>query len=105
MRSFTQRMVAAARLDPTVYNEVEHDPQATGQAVGVVAIVAVASALGGFGSPAATVVGGLIWAIVVWFVYAGIAYLVGDKILGGTASWGELLRTLGFAQSPAFSIS
>ena len=32
--------------------------------------------------------------------WAGITYIIGDKILGGTATWGELLRTLGFAQSP-----
>ena len=25
---------------------------------------------------------------------------MGDKLLGGSASWGELLRTLGFAQAP-----
>ena len=33
-------------------------------------------------------------------MWAGICYLVGDKIFGGKASWGELLRTLGFAQAP-----
>jgi len=26
--------------------------------------------------------------------------LIGGKLLGGTATWGELLRTIGFAQSP-----
>ena len=26
--------------------------------------------------------------------------MIGDKLLGGTATWGELLRTLGFAQAP-----
>ena len=35
-----------------------------------------------------------------WLIWAGVTYLIGDKILGGTATWGELLRTLGFAQSP-----
>jgi hypothetical protein len=29
-----------------------------------------------------------------------VTYLIGDKLLGGTATWGELLRTIGFAQSP-----
>jgi hypothetical protein len=33
-------------------------------------------------------------------LWSGITYFIGDKILGGTATWGELLRTLGFAQSP-----
>ena len=26
---------------------------------------------------------------------------MGDKLFGGTASWGELLRTLGFAHAPS----
>ena len=28
--------------------------------------------------------------------------MIGDRILGGTATWGELLRALGFAQSPGW---
>ena len=43
---------------------------------------------------------GLIAAFVGWLVWSGITYLIGDKLLGGTATWGELLRTIGFAQSP-----
>jgi hypothetical protein len=35
-----------------------------------------------------------------WLVWSGITYLIGDKLLGGTATWGELLRTIGFAQAP-----
>lgn len=99
-RSFTERMVAAAKLDVTVYNEVEHDHSATGQAAGVVALVAIASAVGGLGGPSSGVIGGVITAVLGWLIWAGVTYLVGDKLLGGTASWGELLRTLGFAQTP-----
>ena len=29
-----------------------------------------------------------------------MTYLIGTKLLGGVATWGELLRTIGFAQSP-----
>jgi len=39
-------------------------------------------------------------ALVGWLVWAGITYLVGAKLFGGTATWGELLRTIGFAQAP-----
>jgi hypothetical protein len=35
-----------------------------------------------------------------WLLWAGITYLIGTKIFAGTATWGELLRTLGFAQAP-----
>src|SRR5690606_3415430 len=71
---------------------------ATVQAAIVVAIVAVASAIGGIGT--GNVLGFLIAQIVGWLIWAGLTYLIGDKLLGGTATWGELLRTLGFAQSP-----
>ena len=99
-RSFTERMVAAARLDVSLYNEVEHDPSATAQAAGVVALAAVASAVGGLGGPSSGVIGGVLAAVLGWLIWAGVTYLVGEKLLGGTASWGELLRTLGFAQAP-----
>jgi len=31
---------------------------------------------------------------------AAVTYVIGAKLLGGVATWGELLRTIGFAQSP-----
>ena len=99
-RSWAARIVGAAMLDTSVYNEVEHDPSATGQAAGVVMVVAVATAIGAAGSAESGAVGGIIGALAGWLIWAGVTYLVGDKLLGGTATWGELLRTLGFAQSP-----
>ena len=36
--SFTDRVVGAIKLDPKVYEEVEADPNAMGQAIGVVAL-------------------------------------------------------------------
>jgi hypothetical protein len=45
-------------------------------------------------------VGGLIAAIIGWLVWSGVTYLIGTMFFGGTADWGELLRTLGFAQAP-----
>ncbi|MGH7446909.1 MAG: YIP1 family protein [Longimicrobiales bacterium] len=99
-RSMTDRMIGAAKLDISVYEEVEADTTATGQAAGVVAIVALCSALGGVGGGASGAFSGLIAALVGWAIWAGVTYLIGDKLLGGTATWGELLRTLGFAQAP-----
>ncbi|HEX6306951.1 MAG TPA: YIP1 family protein [Longimicrobiales bacterium] len=99
-RSMTQRMMGAAKLDISVYEEVEADTTATGQAAGVVAIVALCSAIGGIGGGASGALSGLISSLVGWALWAGITYVIGDKLLGGTATWGELLRTLGFAQSP-----
>ena len=98
--TFTQRMVGAARIDAAIYTEVEHDTTATPQAAGVVAIVAVSSAIGGVAGGAVGMLSGVVAALLGWLVWAGVTYLIGDKLLGGTATWGELLRALGFAQAP-----
>ncbi|MDP2958197.1 MAG: YIP1 family protein [Longimicrobiales bacterium] len=98
--SLVDRMVGAAFLSVDTFEEVEHDQEATAQAAMVVAMVAAAQAIGAsplgvFGAVRAAVV-----SLVGWALWAGITYLVGAKLFGGTASWGELLRTLGFAQAP-----
>jgi hypothetical protein len=98
--SLVRRMKGAAMLDVQVYEEVEADQSATTQAAIVVAIVAVAQAIGGAGDGGRGIIAGVIGAAVGWLLWAGITYLIGDKLLGGTATWGELLRTIGFAQAP-----
>jgi len=95
-----QRMLGAATLNVDTFEEVEADETATMQAAAVVAMVAVASAIGGVGGGATSIVVAPISQIVGWLIWAGVTYLIGAKIFGGTATWGELLRTLGFAQSP-----
>ena len=99
-RSLMERMKGAALLNIGVYEEVEHDPDATGQAAIVVGIVAVCAAIGGAREGAGGIIGLLLAAYIGWLLWAGVTYVVGDKLLGGTATWGELLRTTGFAQSP-----
>lgn len=99
-RSITDRMIGAATLDIATYEEVEHDQSATGQAAVVVGIVALCSAVGSFGDGIGAMIGGLLAAYVGWAIWSGVAYIIGDKVFGGTATWGELLRTIGFAQAP-----
>lgn len=98
--TMVDRMVGAAFLSVDTYEDVEHDTEATLQAGTVVAMVAVAGAIGA--SPLGVLGAGraAVASLVGWLVWAGITYIVGDKLLGGTATWGELLRTLGFAQAP-----
>lgn len=99
-RSITDRMMGAAMLDINTYEEVEADTTATGQAAAVVGIVALASAIGAAGGGIGAAIGGIVAAFVGWLIWAGVTYLIGERLFGGTATWGELLRTLGFAQSP-----
>ena len=98
--SLIERMLGAATLNVDTYEEVEHDETATSQAAVVVGIVAVASAIGGVGSGGGGLIAGLIAAFVGWLIWSGLTYFIGTTLFDGKATWGELLRTLGFAQSP-----
>jgi hypothetical protein len=88
-------------LDVATFEEVEADRTATGQAAAVVAAVATAGAIGSWGSAGSQgVIGSVIGAFLGWMIWAAVTNFVGTRFLGGTADWGELLRTLGFAQAP-----
>ena len=99
-RSLVERMIGAAMLDVSVYEEVEADRNATGQAALVVTIVAVCAAIGNYGHGSHGIIGGVLSAFIGWLIMAALTYLIGTKLFGGTADMGEMLRTLGFAQSP-----
>lgn len=107
--SIMNRMVRAARLESALYEEVEADRTATSQAATAVVIVAVAGAIGSAVAAATSgtgggVVGPAIWSIIsalfVWVVWSYLTFFIGTKVFGGTATPGEMLRTLGFATSP-----
>lgn len=100
MAGFTERMMGAATLDVPTYEEVEHDRTATGQAAGVVALVAVAGAIGSINAGPLAVIGGLLTAFIGWFIWSAVTLFIGTKVFAGTADMGEMLRTLGFAQAP-----
>ncbi len=104
MASMVDRMVRAAKLDPQLYEEVEADKSALGQAMGVVVLASVAGGVGGGG------LGGLsgffigtVGSLIGWFIWAGLTYLIGTRLLPEPetkADLGELLRTIGFSSSP-----
>jgi hypothetical protein len=107
--NLTDRMYRAARLDVSLYNEVEADVTATNQALTVVVVTGIASAIGAglgeavAGRPAGILgglIGGLLIEILGWLVWSYVMYFVGTRLFHGTATYGELLRTLGFAYSP-----
>jgi len=99
-RSIVDRMRGAALLDVATYEEVEHDTSATGQAAVVVALAAVAAAIGNLFRGGPGLIGALVGYLAGWLLWSGITYFVGTRVFRGTATWGELLRTLGFAQAP-----
>jgi hypothetical protein len=104
MASFQDRIIRAAKLDVHLYEEVEADKGAMGQAMAVVILSSIA---GGIGTPARLGLGGIligtIAALVAWYIWAFLTYLIGKKLLPEPqtkADVGELLRTIGFSSSP-----
>ena len=104
MSSFKERLIGVAKLDIKIYEEVEADKGATNQAMVVVILSSLAAGLGGIGEAGiGSFLIGTIAALVGWFVWAYITYVVGTKILSEPqtkADLGELLRTIGFSSTP-----
>ncbi len=104
MASMVDRMIRAAMLDAQLYEEVEADKGALGQAMGVVVLASIAGGigsgrLGGFSG----ILIGTAGALIGWFIWAALTYFIGTRILPEPttkADVGELLRTTGFSSSP-----
>ena len=109
MTSFTGRIIGAAKLSSATFEEVEADTTATGQAMGVVLLASVAAGVGSVGPGAGglgNIVYGAIWSLVGWVIWAFMTYMIGTRLLPEPqtrADMGELMRTLGFAQSPSLA--
>ena len=100
--TITEGMLRAARLDASLYEEVEADRSLTRQATAVVLLSAVAAGIGatmyGPGLPVT-----ILAAVVLWYLWAFLTYLIGTRVLPEPqtkADFGQLLRTIGFASSP-----
>ena len=106
--TFTQRIMGALRLDQETYEQIEADTTATGQAAFVVVASSLVAAAGQALLRGGEVNGGILVAIaqlVGWALNAWVAYLIGTKLIPGPqthSTWGEVARTLGFANTPRF---
>ena len=104
MTNFSNRIIRAAKLDVSLYEEVEADTSALGQAMGVVVLSSIAA---GIGSTRTSGLLGMLMMVVVslvgWYIWAYLTYFIGTKLLPEPqtkADHGELLRTIGFSSSP-----
>jgi hypothetical protein len=106
MTGFIDRILRAAKLDVHLYEEVEADKSAMGQAMAIVVLSSLAAGIGGAGMGAAGASGilmGVITTLVGWYIWAFLTYFIGTKLLPEPqthADLGELLRTIGFSSSP-----
>ena len=102
--TFRKRAIGAAKLDISVFEDVEADRAATGQAL---AIVVLSSAAAGIGLTTSTydapVVTRVVLALLLWVFWAALTCAIGLYLLPEPqteTTIGELLRTIGFAASP-----
>ena len=104
MEALIDRMLRAAKLDASLYEEVEADKTALGQSMVVVILSSVAAGIGtitvrGFSG----IILGTILALVGWLIWAYLIYIIGTKLFPAPetkADHGELLRTIGCSCSP-----
>ena len=104
MASFAERIVGAMTLKASTYEEVERDASATGQAATIVIAAAISSGISfiwylGFNG----FIRNTIFALIGWVIGAAVVWAIGTKVLPGPntqADVGQLMRTVGFAQSP-----
>ena len=102
--SFMNRIIRATKLDANLYEEVEADKSALGQAMAIVVFSSIAAGIGlyktgGFSG----IITGTMASLISWYVWAYLTYFIGTKFLPEPqtqADLGELLRTIGFSSSP-----
>jgi len=104
MTNFKDRIILAAKLNATLYEEVEADKGAMLQAMGVVVLSSIAAGVGSIGAGGfGGILIGMIASLGGWYIWAYLTYFIGTKILPEPqtkAELGELLRTIGFSSSP-----
>ncbi|MGR3173370.1 MAG: YIP1 family protein [Candidatus Scalindua sp.] len=102
--NFINRIFRAAKLDAQLYEEVEADKTSMRQAMLVVILSGVAAGVGSISHGGLMGVAvGTVTALVGWYIWAFLTYLIGTKFLPEPqtkSDIGELLRTIGFASSP-----
>jgi hypothetical protein len=104
MNIFWQKIIRAAKLDSTLYEEVEKDTNALPQAMAVVVLSALAAGIGSISKiGVAGIIVGAIIGLLAWYVWAFLTYFIGTKLLPEPqtkSNLGELLRTIGFSSAP-----
>lgn len=104
--NFVMRLIGAAALDTAIYEEVEADRSATGQALVVVVLSSMAAGIGARGLGGGSlqnIVFITIVSLIAWAAWALVTFEIGARLMPEPQTRGdvgELLRTIGFASTP-----
>ena len=104
--TFLQRLLGAVSLDAAIYEEVEADRGATGQALAVVVLSSLAGGIGARGisdiTPSSVAFVSVV-SLLSWAAWALLTFQIGGRLMPEPQTRvdvGELLRTTGFAAAP-----
>lgn len=109
MKLFASRLRRAMRLDAELFEEVEHDQGAGGQALLVVLLASLAGGAGNLLAVAILRGHELAWSsllvisagfLVSWVAWSFVTMAIGGLLFGGRTDMGEMQRALGFAAAP-----
>src|SRR5438876_43794 len=104
--NFVMRLIGAAALDTAIYEEVEADRSATGQALAVVVLSSLAAGIGARGlggTSLANIAFITVVTLLAWAAWALLTFEIGGRLMPEPQTRvdvGELLRTIGFASAP-----
>jgi hypothetical protein len=104
--TFIQRLLGAMSLDVAIYEEVEADRGATGQALVTVALSSLAAGIGarGLGGASPSNIAFIsVVSLLGWAAWALLTFEIGGRVMPEPQTRvdvGELLRTIGFASAP-----
>ena len=97
------RIYRAIKIDPELYEEVEHDKSATLQAAIVVVLSSLAAGVGAIHLGASNFFLGPLVSLASWYFWAFLIFIVGTKLFPDKetkSDHGELLRAIGFSSAP-----
>ena len=104
MSLFLNRLIRAAMLDASLYEEVIADTRTMFQAMMTVFIYSAASAYGGFGRAGVAGINfGMITTLIGWYIWAFSTYFIAVRLLPEAETnlnRKAVLRAMGFASSP-----
>ena len=103
MSTLTDRLIGSARLDARSYEEVETDPYANIQAIGVVMLSSLAAAIGTGIQDLSTTLQLMMVALASWIIWVLLTLFIGTKLFperDTRADFSQVLRTTGFSASP-----
>lgn len=98
-----RRMLRVLKLDSSVYQAIEHDPNGTRQSIWVVALVATVAALGTIMLTSWkqwAILGAVLAALIHWLLWSGLEVVIGRMLFRRPISGERHIRTLGYAQTP-----